>query len=226
MRPASVGAIGQDRLLGAHRAGIRGQRDRPHRVVDPAHGRRQDHVAAQPVRQLDRHALRPADEAAVLRAAAGVDEHVQAAGRVDVEEHVQQRDVLGLRRPDGLGEELDHRPPRARAHVVLEPGMGGHPVPLAGARCGPRRVQRHRPWPSRPAASARARRPTARAGSCAGSCPCSGAGDRPTRARSRPRRRWGTCPRPSRRSARPSGPGSGRSTGRRPPRPCRRRCPR
>ena len=53
------------------------------------------------------HELRAADEAVLLCAALGVEQHLEAAGRVDVEEHVEQRHVLGLRRPDRLDPELE-----------------------------------------------------------------------------------------------------------------------
>jgi hypothetical protein len=43
----------------------------------------------------------PADDAVLLRAAAGVDERLDRAGLADVGQHVQEREVRRLGREDG-----------------------------------------------------------------------------------------------------------------------------
>ena len=108
MRPASVGAIATiarrartSAPSAAHHHAVRAVRDR----AAPARPSSTP-LVAELLRHADRQPLRAADEAVLLRPALGVEEQLEAARRVDVEEHVEQRHVLGLRRPDGLDPEL------------------------------------------------------------------------------------------------------------------------
>jgi hypothetical protein len=64
---------------------------------------------------------------------------------VDVEEHVEQRHVLGLRGPDRLDAELEQHAAGLRGHVAVHPGGRCLAVELRGVRGLPRSVQGHLP---------------------------------------------------------------------------------
>jgi hypothetical protein len=102
----------------------------PHGVAELLGGTQGDHLAA-------------ADDAAVLRAAARGDEHVDHAAGVDVEE-VQQRHLIDVGGEDGR----DQGAPEAQAglglHVRDEPRLDRLGVELAGVGGVPGRVERDR----------------------------------------------------------------------------------
>ena len=132
---------GDDHAAGAHLARAVGADGHAVRVLgDRAHGRLEDDVER--LRQLPREQLRAAHEAVLLRAALRVEQRLQPAGGVDVEEHVEQRGLDGVDRPDGLEREPEHRPRRGRAHVAPQPGLERLRVPPRGAPGGPRRLER------------------------------------------------------------------------------------
>src|SRR5206468_4048919 len=112
-------------------------------LLDPRYGGAQlDNAVAELARHADRHELRPADEAILLRAALGVEQPLEAAARMAVEEHVEQAEVGGLRRPDRLDAELDERAATARVHVAPQPRPERLAVEPARVRRLPRRVER------------------------------------------------------------------------------------
>ena len=196
------------------------------RVLDAPHGRAEhDPLLAELLRHPQRDQLRAADEAVLLGAALGVEEHLEAARRVDVEEHVQERHVLGLGGPDGLDAELEQRAAALRGEVAAHPGgraSGRRAFAAFGASQGAleRNVARE---PVEPALGAlhveQHQRVDARDRAPVAAQRC-----RRTRSRCGPGRGWGRSPRRAPLPARRAGPGSGRSTAR-PPRPrCRRRC--
>jgi hypothetical protein len=59
-------------------------------VLDRAYRVAQEHALAQLLGDANREELRAAHEAVLLCAALGVEEQLEAARRVDVEEHVEQ----------------------------------------------------------------------------------------------------------------------------------------
>jgi hypothetical protein len=76
-------------------------------MLDPPHRGAEDQpLRAQPFRHPQRHELRAAHQPVLLGAALGVEEDLEAAGRVDVEEQVKERQLLGLGSPDRLDPQL------------------------------------------------------------------------------------------------------------------------
>ena len=78
----------------------------PHVTLPTGVPRRTSNCSA----EAERQGLRAADEAVLLRAALGRDQRLDPARGRDVEQHVQERDVLGLGRPHAPR----RRPPSAR----------------------------------------------------------------------------------------------------------------
>ena len=117
------------------------------RTVLDAADRSAEHepVLAQLLGHPQRYLLRAAHEAVLLRAALGVEQHLEAAGRVDVEEHVQQRHVLGLGGPDGLEAQLEQHPPGAGHQVAPHPGRRRLRIQAGRVRRLPRGLERHAP---------------------------------------------------------------------------------
>ena len=78
-----------DRPAGAHRGAVRPHHDAVVGALDRPHGRlEQDALAAELLGHQHCDPLRAADEAVLLRAALGVEQQLERAGRVDIEEHV------------------------------------------------------------------------------------------------------------------------------------------
>jgi hypothetical protein len=112
-------------------------------LADRLHRRAEDEPVAEVGRQPLRDLLRAAGEPPVLGAAGDPEQLREAAGRVHVEEEVQQRQVLRLAREDGLHAEGEDLAGPLVLDLLLEPRLHGDGVPLGGERCLPRRVQRH-----------------------------------------------------------------------------------
>ena len=91
---------------------------------DPAHRLAEDDAVAEALGELDRHELRAADEAALLRAAAGVDQPLDVArvglvaGRGEVEEDEEQRDVARLAREDRGDGDVEQEAARGRRRTL------------------------------------------------------------------------------------------------------------
>ena len=143
MRPASVGAIARiarlaadGRPLGLHGHAVRAVPELAHR------GAQDQPLLGELLGHPDRHELRPADEAVLLGSPLGIEEHVEASGRVDVEEDVQERHVFRLGGPDGLDGQLEQHPARPGGQVAAHPGGGGLPVESSGVRRLPGCVER------------------------------------------------------------------------------------
>ena len=141
---------GDDGALGGHAVAVG---DRGHRAVlgdDPAHGPAQHDAVAEALGELDRHELRAADEAALLRAAAGVDQPLDVprvrlvAGGGEVEEDEEQRDVTRLAREDRGDGDVEQETARGRQDVGELPCLEGLRIPLLGARRRPWRIERDR----------------------------------------------------------------------------------
>jgi len=110
-------------------------------VLDAPHGRAEDEpLVPQLLGHPHRHELRPAHEAVLLGAALGVEQEFEAARRVDVEERVQQGDLLGLGRPDGLDTQLEQHSPRPGGEVAAHPRGQALAVELRRVWCLPGRV--------------------------------------------------------------------------------------
>jgi hypothetical protein len=119
-------------------------------LIDATHRRAQDQApAAEAVGNPLRDELRPTDEAALLRTARSVDEALEGAdlrlvaGRPDVEQDPQQRDIPRLTGEHRLDAEVEEVLPARRRRVALLPGLKGLRVPVGRARCVVRRVERH-----------------------------------------------------------------------------------
>ena len=97
------GRDGDDGAPGADRHAVGGDGDAVRVVGDrAAPGADSSMSSPQRLGELERHELRAADEALLLRASRGPDERVEAAGAVRVEEDVEHREVGRLLRPHGL----------------------------------------------------------------------------------------------------------------------------
>ena len=88
-------------------------------------------------------ASRTLDEAVLLRAAVGVQQQVELAGRGDVEQKVQERHVRGHRGPDGLHGNLHQIAAAAGGHVPAQPRPGRLAVPHTSLLCFPGSLERH-----------------------------------------------------------------------------------
>ena len=127
------------RAVGVHRHAVAGRA----RCAAPA--RRARPLLAELLGHPERDPLRAAHEAVLLGAALRVEQQLERARRVDVEEHVQERHVLGLRRPHGLHTQLEQHAARLRRHVAAHPGRHRLAVELRRARGLPGRVERNLP---------------------------------------------------------------------------------
>jgi hypothetical protein len=108
----------------------------------PRRSVQQQAVGAEPGGETGRDRVGAADEAAFLGAAVGLGQERQRAGRADVDEDVEQRELVGLGGEDGG----DHLPQQRRRFLVLdgdgEPARQGLAVPLERPRRGPRLLER------------------------------------------------------------------------------------
>ena len=176
-------------------------------------------------------------EAVLLSAALGPDQAVEAAAGVGVEEDVEERDVARLGRPDRLGRQLEERaaPVVGCCAATQVAKVWLSQLAAFGA------IQGSSSGTSRAIRSSRARA-CSKSASASGEIARARSRTSPPGRRSAPRCRRCACrhldqvaslvvgregarPR-ARRRAPPAAPGSGRSTGRRPRPPCRRRSPR
>ena len=136
-------------MLARDRERIRVDGDAAPALADPPDGLGEHHPPAERLRRADRDELRAADEAAVLGSARGIDQPLDRPGRaliargVDVEEHVQQRDVPRLAGEHGLDREVEQavgtRAETLRAFEALERLA----VPVLGAWRRPGCAERH-----------------------------------------------------------------------------------
>lgn len=83
-------------------------------------------------------------EAAVLGAAAGLHQLLEAAGRCDAEQHVEERDLVRLRAPQSVNGEVQPAPGVGVVGLGAEEGVCGPGVPLREAGRAPRPVGVHR----------------------------------------------------------------------------------
>ena len=112
-------------------------------VADGAHRRAEDDALAERGGDPLGDDLGAADDAVLLGAALGVEQRLDRAGRGDVEEGVQEREVARLGRPDGLHREPDQVAPGRRADRPPDPGVEGLRIPAGGVGRRPRRRRRH-----------------------------------------------------------------------------------
>ena len=113
--------------------------------LDPADRRRQPHDVAEPVGEAISDKRGPADEAVLLCAAAGIDQPLERAGGVRVEQHMQHRQVAGLGGEDRLGPERQQHPRALARGVAADPGAERLAVHLPGISRRPGGIKRHLP---------------------------------------------------------------------------------
>jgi hypothetical protein len=132
----------------AHRAAIGLDEDRPAALGDAPDGVADLHPPAELGGHAQRQALRAADHALLLRAAARVEQPVEVARRRlvarrgDVEEDEQERQVPRLDAEDGLDADVEQEAPARRGRHRLLERLERLPVQLGRAGRGPRRVAR------------------------------------------------------------------------------------
>jgi len=211
---------GDDGALGGHAVAVG---DRGHRAVlgdDPAHGPAQHDAVAEALGELDRHELRAADEAALLRATAGVDQPldvprvrlVARRRRGRRGRRAARRHAARTRRSRRWRRRAGNGPRASRRWRASMSRRSAHPTPWRAAPSMARRAGSS--WPCRRAGGSPSRPRPRRWGQAApgraGPTSCSGWPSRCGSRRCRRCCRSGTFRRPRPWPARRYGPGWGR----------------